>query len=128
MAAQKPSDKGCKPDIRRARWHDLIDKEQRNLLRADGKADQIFEGSTDDDINYMVTQALTQRVDALQCRVETDTAIAHQKKVSYLSGIENTLKKFTTQYKSKRLNASQFTTLLINFEVALNKDIAGSSI
>ena len=128
MAAQKPSDKGCKPDIRRARWHDLIDKEQRNLLRADGKADQIFEGSTDDDINYMVTQAVTQRVDALQCRVETDTAIVHQKKVSYLSGIENTLKKFTAQYKSKRLNASQFTTLLINFEVALNKDIAGSSI
>jgi hypothetical protein len=80
LAAQKATEKGCKPDIRRARWHDLIDKEQRTFLRTDGKADHLFEGSTDADINYMVTQAITQRVDALQCRVETDTAITHQKK------------------------------------------------
>jgi len=128
LDAQSAVNKGCKPPINRARWHDLIDKEQKNLLKSDGKQDNRFEGAEDEEVNFLVTQAITQRVDALQCRIEADTTITHQKKVSYLSGVENILRKFTAQYKNKKLTASHFTTLLINFEVAMNKDIAGSSI
>ncbi len=49
--AQKTTDKTCKPPINRARWHDLIDREQKNILKADGKADALFRVSSDEGIN-----------------------------------------------------------------------------
>ncbi|HEU4633763.1 MAG TPA: hypothetical protein VFS22_07260, partial [Flavisolibacter sp.] len=55
----------CKPPIGRALWHDRIDREQKNALKADGKADQLFYTGNNEDINYFVTQNIVQRVDAL---------------------------------------------------------------
>src|SRR6476620_396996 len=120
--AQKSTDKGCKPPIKRARWHDLIDKEQRLLLQADGKADNVFDAPGDDDVNYLVTQAATRRVDELQCKIELDSTVSHQKKVAYLSGIEKSLRSFTTLYRARRVPISQLPTLVNSYEAAMEKD------
>lgn len=42
IAQSSSSYKGCKPPINRQLRHDYVDREQRNALRADGKADAFF--------------------------------------------------------------------------------------
>jgi hypothetical protein len=126
--AQQTADKGCKPPINRARWHDLIDKEQRMFLQTDGKADNVFEIPGDEEVNFLVSRAATQRVDAIQCKIEQDSAINHQKKVAYLSGLEKALRSFTGQYRGRRVTASQLPTLVSSYAEALEKDKVGASI
>src|SRR5687767_13322930 len=79
--------KDCKPPIGRVLWHDRIDKEQKNTLRADGKADLEFKAGNNEDLNYYITKAIIRRVDDIQCRIEMDTTLGDQKKKVYLSGM-----------------------------------------
>ena len=60
---KKHADKDCKPPINRARWHDIIDREQKNLLKADGKADAYFGHLLMKRLTYLVTRALMQKVE-----------------------------------------------------------------
>ena len=122
------TDKGCKPPIGRALWHDRIDREQKNALKADGKADQLFFAGNNEDINYYVTQALIQKVDALQCKIEKDTAIGDQKKKAYLLGVESVLKNFIIGYRNRQFTPSRFPSLVEAFETAMDKDKKGETI
>jgi hypothetical protein len=126
--AQLKGDKGCKPPITRVRWHDLIDGEQRNVLKIDGRADAVFYAGNNDDVNYHVSQAVTQRVDAIQCLIEKDTAIADQKKVAYLRGLENILRNFSSSYKKRSIGASVFPIVMETFVSAINMDKYDQSI
>lgn len=80
VLAQGTADKGCKPPKNRELWHDRIDREQKNILKADGRTDLMFAASADEDINYLITQTVIQRVDALQCSIEKDSSASAQKK------------------------------------------------
>ena len=122
------TDKTCKPPIGRALWHDRIDREQKNALKADGKADQAFYAGSNEDINYYVTQALVQRIDGLQCKIETDSLLGDQKKKGYLLGVERMLKSFTSGFKNRQFTPSRLPTLLDAFELSMEKDKKGESI
>src|SRR4051812_34566537 len=100
--AQAKQNNGCKPPIGRVLWHDRIDREQKITLKADGKADLFFQAGNNDDINYLVTQTIMQRVDALQCKIETDSTTGDQKKKAYLAGIEKILRNFSNQFKARQ--------------------------
>jgi hypothetical protein len=126
--SQKNADKGCKPPIRRQLFHDYIDREQKNALKADGKADAVFYVSQDENINYLVTQALTAHVDALQCQIEKDTSTNDQKKVAYLRGLERTIRNFTSLYRSRKINASNFPAIIDAYEKAMAVDKTSESI
>ncbi len=126
--AQKDAEKGCKPPINRQLRHDYIDREQKNILKADGRADDFFRASEDEDINFFVTQAVIKKVDALQCKIEMDTATTANSKVGYLVGANNLLKNFIKAYKSRKISASNFPTLLDTYEAAMNLDKTGASI
>jgi hypothetical protein len=122
------TDKTCKPPIGRALWHDRIDREQRNALKADGKADQVFYTGPNEDINYYVTQALVRRIDGIQCKIESDSLLGDQKKKGYLLGVERILKSFTAGYRNRQFTPSRLPTLLDAFEQAMEKDKKGESI
>ncbi len=122
------TDKDCKPPIGRALWHDRIDREQKNVLRADGKADQLFFAGNNEDVNYFVTQTIVQRIDALQCKIEKDSSIGDQKKKAYLLGVERTLKNFINSYRSRQFTPSRLPDLLDAFEIAMEKDKKGETI
>lgn len=116
--AQPPQfsiDKGCKPPIGRALWHDRIDREQKNTLK-------VFQNYNNEEIDYQVKQAIGKKIDALQCKIETDSSISDQKKKAYLLGVENVLKKFTTAYRNKQFAASHFPAAVEAFELAMEKD------
>lgn len=128
LNALAQTDKGCKPPIGRVLWHDRIDREQKNALKADGRADQLFYAGNNEDINYFVTQNLVQKIDVLQCRIETDSSIGDQKKKAYLLGVERMLKLFVVGFRNRQFTPSRFPTLLDQFETAMEKDKKGISI
>ena len=116
--AQPPQfsiDKGCKPPIGRALWHDRIDREQKNTSRA-------FQNYSNEEIDYQVKQAIVKKIDALQCKIETDSSMSDQKKKAYLLGVENILKKFTSAYRNRQFAASHFPAAVEAYELAMEKD------
>lgn len=118
--SQQPvSNKDCKPPINRQRWHDDIDREQKNALRASGSS-SVFQ-TDNDQITFFVTNALILKVDALQCKIEKDS-IGDQKKVGYLKGMEKLLRNFTAAYKIRQFNASHFPNAIEAYENLIQKD------
>ena len=90
-----------KPEFNRLRNHELIDAEQKAIMNTDGKADQFFTPSANDDINLLLTQVLTKQVDILQYNIETDSFFDHRLKVNYLKGLENILHYYRQNWKLK---------------------------
>ncbi len=128
LFAQAGTAKKFKVDIKRALFHDNVDREQKNALKTDGKADDLFRMSADEDINFFVTQALTKKIDQLQINIESDTAIDHSRKVGYLRGIENMLKSFTARVKARRFNPSNWPSIMDIYETAIKIDMRKESI
>lgn len=120
---------GCKPPIGRQLAHDYIDREQKAALAADGKADGKFQApNTDNEVNYLVTQALVGKIDALQCGIESDTATDQRRKIAYLRGTERFLRLFTDAYRARRISPSHMPDVVEAFELAVNLDKRGASL
>lgn len=120
--------KSFKPIKTRELFHDYVDREQKAALRADGRADNFFKASNDEDINYHITKALTEKVDQLQYGIEKDSALLHGRKVAYLRGIEKMLKQFVASIRPRNFPASYWPSVLETYAAAIEKDKAGESI
>ena len=119
----------CKPPIGRQLYHDYINNEQKAALSADGKADGKFQAAnTDNEVNFLVTQALVAKIDALQCAIESDTATDQRRKVTYLRGTERFLRLFTDAYRGRRISPSHMPDIVTAFETAINLDKRGASL
>ena len=66
-------DPTLKPDRSRELFHGYIDKEQQTALKSDGKADKIFTVSANEEINFLVTNALIKKVHQLQYKIAAGT-------------------------------------------------------
>ncbi|MCW3074177.1 MAG: hypothetical protein JWP69_1246 [Flaviaesturariibacter sp.] len=128
FAQKKNETTGCKPPINRQLRHEYIDREQKNALKADGKADNQFYASPDDDMNFLITKALVQQIDNLQCVVEMDTAVNNNKKVQYLTGMERMLRNFVSSFKSRRIAAANLPSIINTYEAAMKRDRVGESV
>lgn len=127
--AQPGNNAKVKIDIKRQLFHDYIDKEQKIALKSDGTADNSFKlFGADEEINFLITQGLTKKVDVLQLKIENDTALVHGRKVGYLKGIENLLKNFSARVRSRRINASYWPQIIDTYEKAMQLDSEGESI
>jgi hypothetical protein len=116
------------PEFRRVINHEAIDKEQTNLLSADGKTDREFVVSSNEEINMMLTDVLINTVDAFQQKTETDSLIDHRLKVNYLTGISNILKYIRLNWRSKKVNILNLPVILSAYEKSIQEDKAGRSI
>lgn len=120
-----------KPEFKRIRNHEAIDGEQKAILASDGKPDRQFSPSADDDVNFLVTQALIKKVDALQYLIETDKAFDHRLKVNYLFGLENVLKYFRANWKirsDQKVNPVYLPDIVKAFEESVELDRKGKSL
>ncbi len=117
-----------KADIRRQLFHDYVDREQKTALAADGRRDAFLQATADDEINYLITEALTTSIDRLQQSVESDTALTHVRKVAYIRGMEGMLKNFTSGFKGRRFLASSLPQALVLYKEAMALDRKSQSI
>src|ERR1700730_10802205 len=69
-----------KPPKNRELFHDYVDKQQKEILRSDGKADNEFRPSSDEEVNFILTKVVAERgkIDWLQYRIEKDTLLNDQ--------------------------------------------------
>lgn len=120
--------KKFKPEFRRLINHETIDKEQRSLLAADGKADSQFVISTNEEINMRLTKVLTDEIDQFQFKIETDSLLDHRLKVNYLTGTSNILRYVRLNFRNRKLNILNLPVVLDAYEKCLQNDKAGQSV
>ena len=128
FAAVTSGNTNCKPPLGRQLFHDYVDIQQKNILKSDGKNDNRFAVSGDEDINFLLTQTATSRIDALQCLVETDTLLNDQAKKKYLRGIEYMLKFFLINTNNRRVSPLILPDIIAAYEKCFQNDKKGLSI
>jgi len=117
-----------KPPKNRELFHDFVDKQQKEILRSDGKADNEFRPSSDEEINFILTKAVTTNVDWVQYRIEKDTSLNSQAKIKYLRGLENVLKYFNNNWRRGNVGTAQLPAIIDEYENCMRADIANASI
>ena len=110
------------PPIGRQAFHDEVNKEQKNILKSDGKDDKQFIISTNEDINFLVTQAATVKINWLQYTLEKDSIIKDQQKVRYLRGMTYMLRSLQRDWKSKNLNPINLPAIIKAYEHCIELD------
>jgi hypothetical protein len=118
----------CKPAFTRQLFHDWVNEQQLNILKLDGKADNQFTPSANEDINFLLTQYATAKIDALQCSLETDSTLGDQGKKKYLKGIRNLLSFYITSVKSRRVSSLILPDIIAAHEKCIANDRKGLSI
>jgi hypothetical protein len=114
--------------IQRQRNHEQINKEQLKCDKADGKLDGMIKVSGNEEINLQVTDALIRKINVLQDFIETDNkVVTNNEKIRQLNYIQEVVKKFITEWKSKNLNPVLAPLLIDNFEKIMKANIDSRS-
>lgn len=110
--------------IQRVRFHDRIREEQKLLDRADGKIDGLIKATPNADINLAITDAMTRRISQLTDSVELNPKLTtNNEKIRYLNYIENLIKNFRTDWKSKLFDPVYAPLLVQHFETIMKMNI-----
>jgi hypothetical protein len=116
------------PPLNRQLFHGYVDAEQKNALKYDGKADNRLIVSSNDEINFLVTKAITIKVDWLQYKIEKDSLLNHAKKIHYLRGLEGLLKSLQRGWREKQFSPVYLPATVDAFDNCLQLDKRGLSI
>ena len=110
------------PPIGRQQFHDEVNKEQKNILKSDGKDDKLFIISSNEEVNFLVTQAATVKINWLQYTLEQDSSIKDQKKVRYLRGITYMLRYLQREWKTKMFSPINLPAIIAAYEYCVELD------
>ena len=116
--------KSFKPEFRRVINHEAIDREQTSILNSDSKADLLFSPGNNEEVNYLLTKAVTYDVDVLQYEIENDSLLEHRLKVTYLTGLSNVLRFVNANWKSKAVNPLRLPQIISAYSEAMMLDRA----
>jgi hypothetical protein len=125
---QNPKDPTLKPDRSRELFHDYVDAEQKKALQSDGKDDKLFSPSFNEEVNIQITNALINKVNDLQKRIEKDSAMGGQAKVLYIRGLERLLRDLNANWRYRRFVSTYLPEMLVGYENCINLDIKKESI
>jgi len=126
--AQNPKDPALKPDRSRELFHDYVDAEQKKALQSDGKDDKLFSPSFNEEINVQITNALINKVNDLQKKIEKDSAMGGQMKVLYIRGLERLLRDLNANWRYNRFVSTYLPEILESYERCIYLDIKKESI
>lgn len=105
-------------------FHDLVDKQQKNLLN---KKDSL-KLSDDESINLQVSDVLLRQVDELQEQIESDSTINSQVKIKSLKSLETMLKGYSRSNGRKDFPVTMAPALFRAFRECQALDRKGKSI
>ncbi len=114
--------------LNRKNAHNRIIQEQQRLDKIDGKVDGFIKLSNIEEVNLQVTDALIRKINVLRNDIELSAALAtDNEKKRYLRHIENLVRSFTINWKSRRISPTLAPVLVDNFATILKADIKGES-
>jgi hypothetical protein len=122
--------KDLNPPKYRELFHDYVDKQQKEILRSDGKADNLFNPTDDDEVNFLLTKVVGDRgrIDWIQYNIEKDSLQNDQVKKKYLRGLESVLKYFNANWRKGIVNPVQLPIIVEAYNKCMKNDMAGLSI
>src|SRR4051812_3286895 len=85
-----------KVPLMRQIYHANIDSAQNKILHANGNKSNVFKVSDDVSINQQSTQILTTRINNLQAKIELDSTISVNDKITWLKALEDLLRSFNS--------------------------------
>jgi hypothetical protein len=112
----------------RQSFHDEISKEQKRILASDGRDDKQFSFSANEDVNFLVTKALTSRIDCIKYNLEKDSLIKDQKKVRYLRGLTYMLRNLQSDWRVKQFSPASLPAVISAYEYCVELDKKKQSI
>ncbi len=91
-------------------------------------ADNEFNPSTDEEINFRLTRSVISSVDWIQYRIEKDSVLSSQAKIKYLRGLESVLKFFNNNWRRGNVHPTQLPMIIGEYEKCMRADAANESI
>ncbi|MFT3682850.1 MAG: hypothetical protein QM791_21510 [Ferruginibacter sp.] len=114
--------------FQRIRFHDRIREEQQKCDKADGKADSLIKVGNNEEINLLVTDALTRKISDIVCFIEANPKIpSNNEKIRQLNYVEEVVKNFRVSWKLKKINPASAPLLIDNFEKILKANLDSQS-
>jgi hypothetical protein len=110
--------------LMRKKFHDDVDKLQREILKLDGKDDNQFTPSNNEELNMQATYAVVTKTDRLQLDIELDSTLDSNEKIKYLRGLNDVLYAFVADNKGRRIKLIAFTDVLNAYEEAMRMERA----
>ena len=97
-------------------------------MQSDGKDDKLFSPSFSEDVNFQITNALINKVNDLQKKIEKDSAMGGQVKVLYIRGIERLLRDLNANWRYKKFVPTYLPEMLVSYEKCIELDMKKISI
>jgi hypothetical protein len=118
------------PEFRRLINHEAITREQKGLLASDGKVDNQFVISSNEEVNFLLTRLLIKggAIDEMRYKIEKDSVFDHRLKVNYLSGLANILKYVKQNWRTKKVNILNLPAIVSAYDECMQKDRKSQSI
>lgn len=110
--------------LMRKKFHDDVDKLQREILKLDGKDDGQFTPSSNEELNMQATYAVVTKTDRFQMDIELDSTLDGNDKIKYLRGLNDVLYAFVADNKSRKIKLLAFTDVLNAYEEAVRLERA----
>lgn len=99
--------------------HQNIDKSQKEIDALDGINDGEFKPSADDEVNTKANAAATSVIDKIQDDIEADGTLDNNEKIKYLRSLNEVLTAYISDYRYKRIKASQLADLIDAFKESM---------
>src|ERR1051325_188950 len=116
------------PPLNRQLFHDEVNIEQKNILKADGKDDGKLTVSPNEEINFLLTKAVTDKIDCMQYRIEIDSSLTAQKKILYVRKIASFLGNWLKGWKSGQADPINLPTIIQEYDDCIQLEKKGISI
>ena len=107
--------------LMRQAFHDKVDNMQKKLLKLDGVADNNLNLTDDDDFNLQLTYTATQRIDAIESAIESESDDSNTK-IKYLRALTEALESFYTGYRRQTVRIAQLPVLINDFSEGMQAD------
>ncbi|WP_076375672.1 hypothetical protein [Filimonas lacunae] len=115
--------------LMRQKFHEDIDKQQKEILKLDGKDDgQFTPAANNNELNMQATYAVINKTDALQNMIEQDSLLDGNNKIKYLRGLNDVLYGFLNDVRYKKIKPIAFTDVLSAYEDAMQLEREEKSI
>src|SRR5436853_1704430 len=109
-------------------FHEKIDTTQKQIAKYDGKEDNVFNPSDNDDLNARINDALIKQVNALQNYIEESKLSDNNDKIRYLRGLNECLQKFLNGYRFQTIKSPTLIDVITGFRSCLALDEKKESI
>src|SRR5579885_439827 len=116
------------PVFRHQLFHDEVKKEQKSILRYDGKNDNQLTVSSNNEINYLLTYAVNWKVASILYNIEKDSTLADQRKIYYIRRTATLLYNLQRNWKSGQANPMNLPAVLQAYEDCIKLDEKGENV